>query len=167
MEPDDFLALISVHLPESDRAVVAGASIAAPETVEGPSLLAAWLRFERGLRNALVRLRASRKSQDPDEYVRRDSAGEDDTGPLHVQETAREAFASESPLSGEDALNQARWAFLDEIEPGHYFDLERIVIHYLRLQILARRRLFSRREGEERFNRLRETIMNQYYQENA
>ncbi|MFW5685010.1 MAG: DUF2764 family protein, partial [Spirochaetota bacterium] len=84
---------------------------------------------------------------------------------VEIGEAAREAFSHDSPLSGEDALDRARWRFLDDLEAGHYFDLDRVVIYFLKLQLLARRRLFTRTRGEERYAGITERIMNDYYQE--
>lgn len=185
-EPSEFLTMLEDHLTTADLAAVAAARIDAPLTEESwsedavapdvpgsayarPSnpVIAGWEAFERGLRNALVHLRSSAGHADPQEYIRLDAAGHEDSDRLEIDEAAREAFNHDSPLSGEDVLNRARWSFLDDLEVGHYFDLERVIIYYLKLQILARRRLFTRAEGEERFRQIQETIMNDYYQEQS
>lgn len=167
MEPAEFLTMLEDHLTEPDLALVRSATIDAPLEATAPSGTTAqrWIVFERGLRNLLVRMRAGTKNVDPEQYIRLDETDHDNTEPLEIGEAAREAFSQESPLSGEDTLNRARWTFLDDLEVGHYFDLDRIVIYYLRLQLLARRRLFTRKNGEERFAAINEQIMNDYYQE--
>ncbi len=169
IEPSDFLELLADHLTGSDFRLVASATIDPPqEELSSPNpTLQAWIAYERGLRNALVRLRAGRRSVEPGHYLRPDERGDHGDGSAYITDAAREAMGHESPLSGEDALDRARWFSLDELEVGHYFDLDRIAIHYLRLQILARRRRFDRREGEARFRRISEQIMNDYYQEQS
>ena len=112
-------------------------------------------------------LRAPGASVEASRYVRLDEAGHDGTDPSEIAEGSREAFQHESPLSGEDQLNRIRWQYLDDLVVGHFFDLDRIIIYYLRLQLLARRRLFTRKNGEEQFARINETIMNDYYQEQS
>jgi len=168
-EPAAFLESLGDHLPPAELETVAAARIDAPSVEAGAGaaypVIENWNRFERGLRNALVRLRASRS--DPGEFIRRDANGDAADDPVEIAEAAREAHAHESPLSGEGILNRARWAHLDELEVGHFFDLDRIIVYYLKLQILARRRLFTRRDGEQRFAAINEQIMNDYYQEQS
>jgi hypothetical protein len=169
VEPSEFLEVLADHLPQEERELVATATIDAPLDVSptGQRTIDLWRDFERGLRNALVELRAPGASVEASRYLRLDEAGHDNTDPAEIAEGSREAFAQESPLSGEDQLNRVRWHFLDDLEVGHFFDFDRIVIYYLRLQLLARRRLFTRANGEERFARINETIMNEYYQEQS
>ena len=169
IEPFEFLDVLADHLPQDERELVSAATIDAPldTTRTGQTTLDRWRDFERGLRNALVGLRAPGKSVEASRHIRLDEAGHANTEPSEIAEGSREAFAHESPLSGEDQLNRVRWQFLDDLEVGHFFDLDRIVIYYLRLQLLARRRLFTRANGEERFERINETIMNEYYQEQS
>ena len=107
-------------------------------------------------------------SADPNDFIRLDRGGNDNTDPIELAEAAREAYNHESPLSGEDILNRARWFHLDELEVGHFFDLDRVIIYYVKLQILARRRVFTRAaEGERQFAAINERIMNDYYQERS
>lgn len=185
-EPAEFLTMLAEHLTTGDLAAVAAARIDAPLGEESWSkeavapdvlgtayarpanpIISGWEAFERGLRNALVHMRSSARNADPYEHIRLDAAGHEDSDRLEIDEAAHEAFNNDSPLSGEEVLNRARWSFLDDMEVGHYFDLERIIIYYLKLQILARRRLFTRAEGEERFAQIQETIINDYYQEQS
>lgn len=169
VDPQEFLALLAEHLGASDLTQVRGAAIDAPqESFSSASpTIRAWAAYERGLRNAIVRLRAARLSTEPGQYLRADESGDYGDGSAQIGEAAREAMGHDSPLSAEDALNRARWLFLDELEVGHYFDLEHIVVYYLRLQILARRRRFDRDQGQAQFERISEQIMNDYYQEQS
>jgi hypothetical protein len=175
MEPEEFLAMLGDHMAENDLHIVAAARIDAPlddrssggaRVAEHPTV-ARWNTFERGLRNALVKMRASKKGVEPSRYIRLDEAGHDGTEPQEIAEASREAVTHDSPLSGEDMLNRARWAFLEELQVGHFFDIDVVIVYYLKLQILARRRLFVRKEGEERFVQITDHIMNDYYQEQS
>ena len=172
MDPAEYLAMLADHLSPADLETVAAARIDAPASDDDSSAasvhptIAGWTRFERGLRNTLVHLRAN-GSSDPNEFIRLDRDGNDNTEPVELAEAAREAYSHESPLSGEDILNRARWFHLDELEVGHFFDLHRVIIYYLKLQILARRRVFTRSEGERLFAAINERIMNDYYQERS
>lgn len=164
--PEEFLTEARDHLTATDLQMLSRASIDAPvELQTAPQVISEWQRFERGLRNELVRIRAAARSADPERYVRRDEGGADETDHSGVPEIAREAFGEESPLSGEDVLARARWRFLDELEVGHYFDLDKLIVYYLKLQLIARRRQFTTEAGREAFTAATEKIMNEYYQE--
>ena len=172
IDPDEFLEVARRHLADSEFDVLKSASIAvAGEVVSagssGHRVIDDWNRYERGLRNALVRVRAAGKHVDATLHLRIDDAGDDASDAPGVADTAREANTHETPLGGENALNHARWSFLDELETGHFFDLDRLIVYYLKLQILARRRHFNRNEGEERYHTITEGIMNDYYQESS
>ncbi len=135
-----FLTLVAEAASKADAAAVASASLAPGENPLH-ELIAQWWRFEASLRNELVRLRASALSLDGEPYI----AG---NAPLYnLADLAREAFSQESPLAAETLLDRGRWAYLDELETGHYFDLEKLIVYYLRLQILERRALFTRERG--------------------
>ncbi len=172
MEPAEYLAMLADHLSPADLETVTSAGIDAPASKDesgattGNATIESWTRFERGLRNSLVHLRAS-GSSDPNDFIRVDRTGNDDTDPVELAEATREAYNHESPLSGEDILNRARWFHLDELEVGHFFDLDRVIVYYLKLLILARRRIFTRSEGERQFAAINERIMNDYYQERS
>jgi hypothetical protein len=165
-DPATFLQIARSHLTEHDLAKISRCRIDAPDVVELETRVGSeYARFERGLRNALVALRAPRRGADPEESIRRDRQGNDDSDQTGVRDLARTAVAEESALAAEDILNRARWSRLDELEAGHYFDTEALAIYYLRLQVLARRSLFHRQEGETRYNEAIESITNDYYQE--
>ena len=97
-------------------------------------------------------MRAGKKGQDGEKYI---SAGTVETG---VLETAREAFSCASPLDGEAVLDRARWEYLDMLEAGHYFDLGRLIIYFLQLQILYRKAQINREKGKSGFEELYRNI---------
>ncbi len=118
----------------------------------GCALLDKWLVWEINLRNELVKLRAQKKGLEGDAYLA--------TVPevLGTAEIAREAAAQESPLAAEELLNRARWSFLDDLEVGCFFTIEKLIIYYLRLQILERKSLFNKEVGSERYKSIYESI---------
>jgi hypothetical protein len=122
---------------------------------EGPSCstLNLWRSWEITLRNELVRLRAKNRGREPRVH------GLDSSGPVEPQAVAREAFSQQSPLEAEDTLNRARWRYLDELETGHYFDIDKILIYVLRLQILQRKALFEHEKGREMFDKVYSEII--------
>jgi hypothetical protein len=107
-----------------------------------------WRSWEITLRNELLRLRAKNLGRDVQ------ISAVDAAVALGPQGIAREAFSQESPLQAEDTLNRARWRYLDELESGHFFDIDKILIYALRLQILQRKALFDEQKGREMFDKV-------------
>jgi len=56
-----------------------------------------------------------------------------------------------NPLQIQINLLFLRWRFLNNLEFGHYSDLDFLVIYLLKLQILLRRRSFDKISGSEKF----------------
>ncbi|MEW5817058.1 MAG: DUF2764 family protein [Spirochaetota bacterium] len=111
-----------------------------------------WYAWETALRNELVKLRAQK--------IGVEAAAYHVPGPdvLGAAEIAREAFNQESPLLGENVLNRARWKVLDDLEVGHYFDIEKLIVYYLRLQLLQRKSNFRKEIGETKYTKIYEGI---------
>ena len=149
----EFVELCGIELADKDIELLLNSSISSLDSLTPTSAtLEEWRTWERGLRNELVKLRAHNKGWEPSEYLRES----DDVLGLH--ETAREAVNESSPLEGEDSLNKARWSYLDELETGHYFDVERLVVYCLKLQILERRAGFGKDQGTANFEMLIEGL---------
>ena len=144
---NDFLASCKNYLKRTDFDMLETVSLF---DVEGndvtPGVIRRFFRWERGIRNVLVRLRAKSTGLEPDEFIRDEIVD-------HSQALlAEEAFNANSPLVAEEILNKARWRYLDELEFGHYFDIERLVVYFVKLQILERISSFDAEEGRERLN---------------
>jgi len=54
-----------------------------------------------------------------------------------------------NPLEIEKRLMRAQWDFLEEQEIGHFFDLDFLIIYYLKLQILERMFSFNKEKGQQ------------------
>jgi hypothetical protein len=91
---------------------------------------------------------------DPDAYIRE---GKEE---LEAVQAARSAFQNESPLGVEKVLNRARWMYLDYLETGHFFDLEKLIVYKLKLEILEQKAKADRDKGREMYT----TIM-QHFEE--
>ncbi len=160
---DEFLERCAQHCTASDAAVLHAVHYA-PEHVESSpiAVLNSWYTFDRGLRNALVRLRSANLGEDMEKYLRVAEDGGDGTHVGGVEELARNAMAESSPLRAEQALQRARWDMLDELEAGHFFDLEKLVVYLLKLRVLERNRKFNREDGlrvfEETYEKITESF---------
>jgi len=151
---EDFLVTCREHLsPRHYRLLVSTATTDLQATVPGCKTLELWQQWEIALRNELVRLRAKKQGREAEGYL------VESPGVLEPQMIAREAFAQDSPLQAEDTLNRGRWSFLGQLEVGHYFDIEKILVYALRLQVLARKSLFAEEKGREMFDRVYGSIL--------
>lgn len=157
LEPEDFSLLERAALtPNGDPSAV---DLEFETLLDGPHVVAAWLSWESRLRDELIRLRAPKLDVDGGRHL---SGAAYTTG---VYEIAREAVVAASPLEGEEILDRARWRYLDELEVGHFFDVAKLIIYYLKVQILERRSLFDRKHGEQRFGALYSAIMPEGFSE--
>jgi hypothetical protein len=148
-----FIDICRTELSDNDMQLIENSSISILDSsTPTSSALEEWRTWEKGVRNELVKLRAHNKGWEPAEYLREN----DDVLGLH--EIAREAVNESSPLEGEDVLNRARWSYLDELETGHHFDVERLVVYCLKLQILERRAKFTKDKGTANFEMLIENL---------
>jgi len=74
-------------------------------------------------------------------------------GSYNLLEQVRTVMALDSPLDAERYLDQLRWNFLEEIGARHYFDLEALVVYYLKLQLALRREKLKEEPGRDSFER--------------
>ena len=74
-------------------------------------------------------------------------------GNYALLEQVRAVMALDSPLDRERSLNNLRWSFLEEMGAGHFFDLEALVVYYLKLQLALRQAKFQEELGRESFTK--------------
>jgi len=74
-------------------------------------------------------------------------------GSYNILETVRAVMALDSPLDAERYLDQLRWSFLEEMSARHYFDLEALVVYYLKLQLALRQEKFQEKPGRDSFEK--------------
>lgn len=115
--------------------------------------LKSWYDWENTLRSELVKLRAAKKGTDAEKYI------SDNPGEAGVVEIAREAFNQNSPLDGEKILDQARWDYLDMLEAGHMFDIGKLIVYYLKLQLLNRRAVLNKDKGQQEYEKIYADIL--------
>jgi len=103
------------------------------EIEAGSCVLREWNRFDRSLRNELARARAVRMQKDPQQCIKKEISLDPFISPF-----SHWAVSQESPLDAELYLDRVMWEKLEELEAGHYFDIENLVIYSLKLKILER-----------------------------
>jgi hypothetical protein len=68
-------------------------------------------------------------------------------------------FKEGNPLEIEKKLLRWRWQRIEELEYGHYADLEFLALYYLRLQILVRLQQFDKEIGKAKFKTIIEASL--------
>lgn len=150
MDPAEFLEFCSYQLHKDDFAAVSTLTLVPDiSTATRSEAVDRFMRFERGVRNALVRHRAARAGIDASDFIAGDRSGNDFSDDATASDLARTAFSATvtSPLQAEEILDRGRWAFLDHVEAGHHFDFDNLAVYYLRLLILSRRAGRTRERG--------------------
>lgn len=129
---ESFLEQAEEFLSPGDARVIAGARLVPPEADgRGRASLEEWLKFENSLRNETARFRGKKLSRDPREYYRGDYVPDP-----YLAALVAEAAGEEDPLQVERRIDLARWEKLEEIELFHYFDLQFLIVYFLKLQLL-------------------------------
>ncbi len=157
LEPEDVRQeLDPLRSGEEQQAVSTESDAQSVETVAGSGAAAHWATFEMALRNALVRAR----TDDPNRqnaYTRKSDSPEDS----QIHEIVREAHAAANPYEAERILDKARYSFLEELEVGHFFDIDRLVVYYLKLQLVTRRAQQTSENGRRVFEQRYDSVLEQ------
>jgi len=98
-------------------------------------ILREYIHYEYALRNELVQYRQALRNRQ--EYK-----------PLSFPVSV---LKEGNPLDVEKKLLQLRWQVINELEFGHYSDIEFLALYYLKLQILRRLQHFDKDTGKEKF----------------
>jgi hypothetical protein len=148
-----FLDLCKAHLSPVDFQLLAeaelfGFSARAPRS----AIYKKYRDWETALRNELTILRAAGSGRRADPSLRPAEIF------LSAKALAKRVFNEASPLRAEELIDEARWQQLEELELGHFFDLQRLLVYYLKLQLLGRRALFNPEEGKTIFTAIEQRV---------
>ncbi len=132
MANEEFISLSAEYLSRGDLKIIKNALLVPTEKDgRGQSTLLRWVEFEDALRNELVNFRAKKLGRDPREYF----LGAYVPDP-YIAAVIAEAAEAESPLLVQRRIDLTRWDKMEELELFHYFDLQFLIVFYLKLQIL-------------------------------
>jgi len=112
-----------------------------PEAGPAPGIWVPFCLWEISLRNELAILRALAQNLNSESFLRKSP------GVFGTSAIASEAMAGKSPLEAELYLDGRRWAKIEELSTGHYFDIEYLRAYRLKLQILERHVKFEEELG--------------------
>jgi len=136
---DYFLQEAGKWLSSKDFMVLSGADINDVSLKNHSfSVLIEYKIFERGLRDELRLWREALRTN-------RECA---------ISPDLRKALTQGNPLDIEKNLLQLRWNFIEEKEEGHYFDLEFLILYFLKVQIIERLFTFNKEKGMAKFEKL-------------
>ncbi|MCM8756416.1 MAG: DUF2764 domain-containing protein [Candidatus Omnitrophica bacterium] len=136
---EDFFSELKKWLTPKELAILNNAEINDFSIREGaPKLLVNYKKFERELRERIAYFRRARKNN-----LEYSLSGE-----------LKDILTRENPLEVEKKLLYLRWKFVEELEIGHYFDLEFFIVYFLKLQILYKFFTFNKDEGMRKFKSL-------------
>jgi hypothetical protein len=144
---EEFLTLCRYHMNRRDSAVVE-AAVTGGEAETSLTVLRRLREYRKAVSEELASLRARRLGRDQAAYADRSLWVAD------AEAAAKAAYGASDPLETVEMLFMQEWRLLDELESQHYFDLEKIVIYALKLQLLHRASCRSREQGREEFGHI-------------
>ncbi len=101
----------------------------------GSEFLREWKQFDFSLKTELADARTARKTSHSER--------------MHGR--SREILEQPTPLDMETRFEKIRWNFLETKETDYHFDLNWLMVYYLKLQIAERRASFEREPARQRF----------------
>lgn len=164
---EQFHEACDVELTDEDRAYVLGAYIrlegdgarVTGQAADDPSgLLAQWSVILREFQQQAALIRAQNLGWEIDRMPR------PDVSDAQMPERLRQILGEDSPLKRELAILRWLWSTAEQLETGHHFDREKLLLYHLKLQMTLRRaRLTDSEAGNEEFeaqyNRVAESLM--------
>jgi hypothetical protein len=107
-----------------------------------------WLALEKNLRKRMAAYRVGRKSENTNRSMPKGDGSSD------IDRCIQEAYAKVNPAEREKYLDSLRWHWLDELEFGHYFDVNKLFIYKLRLLIHEKWLCRNNEQGYQNFDRI-------------
>jgi len=131
-----FLAECARWLSAGDMKILSRASRGGLEArAQDAPVLAEWKSFDGRLRGELAGVRAAR--------------GKEET--YKASGAVKAILSQENPLLAETEFEKARWDFLEDMAARYFFDINALIVYFLKLQILERLARFDKDAGEKFF----------------
>jgi len=142
---DQFLDEAQKWLSQADYYRLEKVDLEATEILKGDLPIIRQIKnFELIMRRELADWRSARKKNAVKDPA---SVGQD----YKIRAFPVNLVQESNPLSVEKNLLLWRWQFLELLELGHHFDLEFLILYYLRLQILKKLFTFDKKVGREKY----------------
>lgn len=105
---------------------------------DGSEILERWKEFDSALRKSVALMREARKKGQP----------------FKAPDMLRSIESGETPLIMEKAIEEIRWDFLEDKALGYNFDINWLILYFLKLRIVERLAGFDKEKGEAIFYKL-------------
>ena len=170
LDQEAFLDICRIESSPQDLAVISAARIfperedeegtetqtehaATPVPDQVSAVLGTWIQTVRDFQSQAAQIRTQNLGWDAERIPR--PAGLD----ASMAERTRAILNEETPLRMELALMRWLWQVAEDLESGHHFDREKLVVYHLKLQLAARRaRLSDSDSGGEELDRQYEIV---------
>jgi len=150
---EKFLESIGERLLAAEAAELRNLSLSPGDDVSGIDSIQGWNTWETSMRNAILRMRVKGASALLERYER-DGGG----FLMDTEAAARAAFSKSDPLEREKLLDEARWAFCDDLELGHEFDIVKLAAYRLKLLLCEKRLILSVEKGGENYDAVVDSV---------
>lgn len=147
---ENFIQAAAAQLSEKETAALLEILSDEPSCVKGAA--ADYLRWDKAVRNALVKLRAGGESAA--------DCREGESIPSAAA-TAAALMKIDSPLKAEQFWDSERWNYLENLKTGHCFDFDAAALYALQLRIAERNARFRVDTGERNYAELYKTVIDQ------
>ena len=144
----DFIQAVTAQLSEKEASALLEILSDEPGCVKGAA--ADYLRWDKAVRNALVKLRAGGESAA--------DCREGESIPSAAA-TAAALMKIDSPLKAEQFWDSERWNYLENLKTGHCFDFDAAALYALQLRIAERNARFRVDTGERNYAELYKTVI--------
>ena len=136
-----FLQECQNWLTDKDKSIILDATIDSLQIKEGdPEALREWKVFDINLRKKLSDIRILKKQN------------------LNIHDklhgAIKEIFEQQTPLLMEKRLCRIRWDFLEDTAYKYNFDINALIVYFLKLQIIKRLFVFDKEKGKQAFKGL-------------
>jgi len=134
IDREHFLDEAKKWLSDKDFSMISGVSLNDFYSRDGDNeVLAEYKNFERALREEIASFRKNES---------------------RVGTSFNLNLSEGTPLEIERTLLGLRWKFIESLEAGHFFDLEILILHFLKIQVLERLLTFDKGKGTVVFDKL-------------
>lgn len=147
---EEFLRSASEQLSQEDACRLQNLLSEEPECA-GNGIVDEYLKWDRAVRNALVKLRTEGAETTRD-------CREGESVPAAAS-LAAVLYKTESPLKAEQQWDAERWNYLENLKTGHYFDFDAVAVYALQLRLAERNARFREDEGEKEYAALYKTVI--------
>jgi hypothetical protein len=139
---EEFLEVTMDHLPACEFAALRDLSLQPISSESQLDSIKAWSEWETSVRNTIVVMRAEGDASLVESFKRSGGGFF-----AEVEKGVSEAFSKSDPLEREKYLANMRWAFLDDLELGHEFDVVKLVVYRLKLLLCEKFAHVSKEKG--------------------